>query len=87
MMMNPLDYIVLISLLPVIPLIATRESWLPKKVPPFIFGVYLLYCAFAAWYFKVGWFTTIATALVGLLGCGVAIFEYLAHLKQENSQR
>jgi hypothetical protein len=59
MMMNPLDYIVLISLLPVIPLIATRESWLPKKVPPFIFGVYLLYCAFAAWYFKVGWFTTI----------------------------
>lgn len=85
-MMKPVDYIVLISVLPVIPLIATMESWLPKKLAAFVFGLYLLYCAFAAWYFNVGWFTTIATALVGVVGCGVAIFRHRAQVQERNGE-
>jgi hypothetical protein len=83
-MMKPLDYVVLISVLPLIPLMATLERWLAKTVPMFIFSLYLLYCAFVAWYFNMGRSTTVATALVGLLGCGVAMFKHIAHLQQKN---
>jgi O-antigen ligase len=50
------DVLVFIPLIPAIPVIATWflpwERWIPKRIPKKIIGPYLLYCAFALWYFK-----------------------------------
>ena len=68
------ETIIVISLLPVFPVIATRflpwEKWVPKWIPNKVIGPYLLYCAFAAWYFTMPIWTV---TLVAALGIGVSV--------------
>ena len=58
--MSTLDVVILIPTLPAFPILATIwlpwERWIPwGKIPKTVLGPYLLYLAFAAWHFKVGW--------------------------------
>jgi hypothetical protein len=73
------DALVLISLIPVLPVIALWflpwETWIPKFVPKKIIGPYLLYCTFGAWYFGMPWWLLIMVALWGIAVCAFAILE------------
>lgn len=73
---NTLDLLVLIPVLPLLPVVATWflpwERWIPKVIPKIVIGPYLFYCAFAAWYFKEGWW------FVGLLMIGGIVVSIMA---------
>ena len=70
---NTVDVLIFIPLIPAIPVIAfwllPWERWIPKIIPTKIIGPYLLYCAFAIWYFKQPWWTVL---LVGLMGIAIS---------------
>lgn len=68
-----LDVLVFISLVPVMPVLATWflpwEKWIPKFVSNKILGPYLIYCTFGAWYFGMPmWFIVV----ILLFGIGVS---------------
>jgi hypothetical protein len=66
---SKVDVLILIPLIPLTPVVITcwlpRESWIPKKVPKYVLGPYLLYAAFAAWHFKLDAFVVILMAFFG----------------------
>ena len=68
--MSVVDVLILIPLIPLIPVVITWwlpwENWLPKKVPKYVLGPYLLYAAFGAWHFKFGRFVVIVLVLFGI---------------------
>ena len=54
-----------------------------RNVPKKILGPYLLYCAFAAWYFKMpSW----GIILVVLCGIGVSVFALVESNSTDNSK-
>lgn len=67
---STVDVLILIPLIPLVPAVATWflpwESWIPKKVPKYVLGPYLLYVAFAAWHFKWDEFIVMLWAIGGL---------------------
>lgn len=69
--MSNIDILILIPLIPAVPVVATWwlpwESWLPKKLPRFFLGPYLLYAAFAAWRFKLQWWCVLLIALFAVV--------------------
>jgi hypothetical protein len=69
---STVDVLILIPLIPLTPVVITWwlpwESWIPKKVPKYVLGPYLLYAAFAAWHFKLDPFVVILLAIFGSVG-------------------
>jgi hypothetical protein len=79
--MSPLDIGILISLAPLLLILITW--WLPwerffEQAPPpgYVAGPYLLYAAFAAWHFKLPWWTVSLIALLGIIFSASAVREY-----------
>ena len=76
---NTVDILIFIPLIPAIPVIATWflpwERWIPRKIPNRIIGPYLLYCAFAVWYFKQSQWLIVGIALWGIVVCVIAFFD------------
>jgi hypothetical protein len=73
-----IDVLVLISIVPALPIVATWflpwEKWIPKLLPKKIIGPYLIWCAFGARYFGMpSWL--VATVLVW--GIGICVFAIL----------
>jgi hypothetical protein len=70
-----LDTSVFVPLIPAVPVLVTWvlrwERWIPRFIPKSVIGPYLLYGAFAAWYFKMPWWFV---ALVGVWGVGVTVW-------------
>jgi hypothetical protein len=66
-----LDVLIWISLAPLLPIVATWflpwEDWLPKKIPKYLLGPYLLYVACMAWRFAFGWIVIIVAATYGVV--------------------
>lgn len=78
--MTAIDWIILVPVLPLVPLVATWwlpwEFWVPwKKIPKALGGPYLLYVSFAAWHFKLALWLVMLLALVGLVLCIAAMNE------------
>lgn len=77
--MKILDVLILISLIPVLPVAATWflpwETWISRKVPRKVIGPYVLYCAFAAWYFKMPWWVVLMVLLWGVVVFVMAFVE------------
>ena len=71
--------LVFIPLIPVLPVVATWylpwERWIPRKVPNSIIGPYLLYGAFAAWYFKMPQWIVVGVLFWGIIVCAMAFFK------------
>jgi len=67
---STLDVVILVPLIPAAPIFLTPwlpwERWVPwGKLPKAVLGPYLLYAAFAAWYFQLQWWFALGMALVG----------------------
>ena len=77
--MKTLDVLVFIPLIPALPVIVTWylpwETWIPKKLPKSIIGPYLLYCAFASWYFTMPWWFIALVSVYGIVVCVVAVVD------------
>ena len=73
--MTTLDFLVFLPIIPALPVIATWwlpwEGWITRKVPKRMLGPYLIYCAFAAWYFKLPWLVVFSAAFLGI---GVSVY-------------
>jgi len=76
------DALVLVPLLPLAPLVLTW--WLPwdrwikfEDVPTRITGPYLLYCAFAAWYFRLPFWVIAVLLVSGIAFSVVAVHSAL----------
>jgi hypothetical protein len=69
--MSIVDVLIVIPLIPLAPIVVTWwlpwESWIPKKVPNYVLGPYLLWAAFAAWRFKWDAFVVILLAIFGVV--------------------
>jgi len=71
MHLSPVDILILVPLVPVLPLVVVWylpwESWiwerLPKKMRLFV-GPYLIYASFALWHFHLSWWAV----LIGVAG-------------------
>ncbi len=76
------DIVVFIPLIPALPVIVTWwlpwERWVPKWIPMYVVGPYLLYAAFAEWYFDLPWWSVGLVAIGGVAACGKAISDALA---------
>jgi hypothetical protein len=73
------DVLVLIPVVPVLVLAPTWwlpwERWLKvEEWPARLLGPYLLYCAFAAWHFRLHWW-----AVLSVLAGGVLVTAWAAH--------
>jgi len=68
------DALILIPLIPVLPVLATWwlpwERWLGGKIPKYILGPYILYGSFAAWHFRLDWWSV---ALGVVWGASVSV--------------
>ena len=69
--MSIVDVLIVIPLIPLAPIVVTWrfpwESWIPKKVPNYVLGPYLLWAAFAAWHFMWDAFVVILLAIFGVV--------------------
>ena len=76
---NTTDVLVFIPLIPALPMVVTWylpwERWVQRRVSKRIIGPYLLYCAFAAWYFKMPRWFVVGVSLWGIAVCVIAVFE------------
>ncbi len=73
---NPIDVLVFIPLIPVIPFgWLPWERWIPDKAFSKIIGPYLLYCAFAVWHFKLSVWGVWTIGLMGVAFSAVPVFE------------
>ena len=74
-----LKILIFIPLIPALPVLATWflpwERWIPRIVPKKIIGPYLLYCTFAAWYFKMPWWTVLIFGAFGAVVSAIAFYE------------
>ena len=73
-----IDVLIFVLLIPAIPVVAfwtlPWERWI-AKIPNTIIGPYLLYCAFAIWYFKQPWWIVVWVGLLGIAVSAWAIFD------------
>jgi hypothetical protein len=79
------DWLVLIPLLPALPFLISWwlpwDRWLPwEEMAPTFLGPYLLYAAFAAWYFKLGGWYVLLLILAGL---GVSTFAITSYRSED----
>lgn len=87
-----LDVLVFISLVPVMPVLATWflawEKWVPKFVSKKVLVPYLLYCTFGAWYFEMPTWFVVVVLLLGIGDSAAALFEIENRIvsKQRRSQ-
>jgi hypothetical protein len=70
--MSTIDVVLLIPLIPAAPVLITPflpwERWIPwGKIPKGVLGPYLVYGAFVAWHFGLGWWFVLAVAAVGMV--------------------
>jgi hypothetical protein len=76
---STVDVLILLPLIPLAPVVVTWwlpwETWIPKKVPKYVLGPYLLYAAFAAWHFKLEVFVVILLAILGAVSVGSALLD------------
>jgi hypothetical protein len=75
--MTTVDYLVLAPIVPALPVIATWwlpwERWIPWVKFAHLLGPYLLYGAFAAWYFGMVWWGILIFAIAGATLTATAI--------------
>ena len=68
------ETLIVITLIPVFPVVVTWylpwEKWVPKWIPKKVIGPYLVYCAFGAWYFAL---PTWSVVIVAVFGIGVTV--------------
>jgi hypothetical protein len=61
------DLLILIPLIPAAPVVITWwlpwERWLPEALPKLFLGFYILYATFAAWHFKLPWWSVLGLLL------------------------
>jgi hypothetical protein len=76
---STVDALILVPIIPLAPVVVTWwlpwETWIPKKVPKYLLGPYLLYAAFAAWHFKLEAFVVILLAILGAASIGSAVLD------------
>jgi hypothetical protein len=76
---SALDVAILLPLFPLLVLCiiwwTPWEPWVWKNVPKTITGPYLLYCAFAFWYFHAHSWLPLLFAIVGVVVCAIALYE------------
>jgi len=79
--MSSVDFLILISLIPVAPVFVTWwlpwERWLPRALPKAFLGSYVLYAAFAAWHFRLLWWVVLLLALYGAIVLALGLREKL----------
>lgn len=67
------DVLIIIPVLPAIPVAATWylpwERWIPKRLPKYVLGPYLLYGSFAAWHFRMPTWFILLVAAWGAIVC------------------
>jgi hypothetical protein len=72
-----IDVVILVPLIPLFGVFiiwwAPWEPWVWKNVPKVIIGPYLLYCAFAFWYFHAASWIVLIVAVIGAVVCAIAI--------------
>jgi hypothetical protein len=78
--LKPLDVLVFIPLIPVLPVVALWflpgwESWIARKVPRKVIGSYVIYCTFAVWYFRMPWWVVLMVFLLGTVVFGMSFVE------------
>ena len=69
---NTLDVLVFVPLIPAVPVIATWFlPWerLTDKIPKRYLGPYLVYCTFAATYFKMDWWFVGLVFILAAIAC------------------
>ena len=75
--MTATDLLVLLPVVPALPVVVTWwlpwERWIPWVKFAHLIGPYLLYGAFAAWYFGVPWWAALICAIAGVVLSVVAI--------------
>jgi len=81
--MSLIDLIILLPVAPIFPILATWflpweflpwDRWVPwAKLPLQLLGPYILYCAFAAWHFELGWFLVLVLTMIGFFISFIAI--------------
>jgi hypothetical protein len=73
------DILIMAPIIPALPLLITWwlpwEKWLSGKIPLGIVGPYILYASFAAWHFKLHWWTVAGLAFWGMVISGIALAE------------
>jgi len=79
--MTAVDFLVLAPVIPALPVLATWwlpwERWIPWVRFSHFIGPYLLYGAFAAWYFDLDWWAVAILSVAGLIFSGIAIGIFL----------
>jgi len=86
------DVLIFIPLIPAVPVIAfwflPWERWIPKVTSNKVIGPYLIYCAFAIWYFKQPWWIVLMAGVLGITFCAAAIFDLRkARMSKQAHQR
>ena len=75
--MTTVDFLVLAPIIPALPIVVTWwlpwERWIPWVKFAHLLGPYLLYGAFAAWYFGVAWWAALVFAIAGAVLSAMAI--------------
>jgi|SRR5579859_4118424 len=84
--MSTLDVIVLLPLIPALPILVTWwlpwESWiLWARIPKALLGPYILYAAFASWYFQFDRWITLIVIVNGVVVCVLAVRERVRKTK------
>ena len=80
MKLSGLDTLVLMPVIPVVPILVTWwlpwERWVPwRKIPKAILGPYVLYIAYAAWYFDFDPWIVAMPAVWGLVLSVMAVVQ------------
>ena len=67
--MTTVDFLVLMPVIPALPVLATWwlpwERWIPWLRFSHVLGPFVLYGAFAAWYFGIAWWAVLVFAIGG----------------------
>jgi hypothetical protein len=84
------DFAIPLPVVPLWPIVGTCwlpwERWIPwSKLPLYLVGPYLLYCAFAAWHFGIHWWFVLIIAIVGTVVSGAATVK-LVHAAKSTRQ-
>jgi hypothetical protein len=78
--------LILIPLMPLAPIVVTSwlpwERWIPwGDLPKMLLGPYLLYVAFAAWYFEWNW----SAAMAALCGAVLSVMAIAEKIKKRRA--
>jgi small-conductance mechanosensitive channel len=90
--MSALDVLVLIPVIPLVLILASWtlpwESWIPwDRIPKAVLGPYLLYAAFASWYFEFDRWLIPMAVVAGVAISVWAVVEKIRSPKQDQLKR